>query len=209
MKKHIHSILKVVFIGIQKVPNKIYSEILLKGFRTVGENTKLLGEGSIYENQENISLGKNVFLGRHIEMYARNSSISIQDGTQIMNATIFLANGGDIEIGKSVYVNHNCEVIAKNESVTIGDETIIGMNTLITTAQHGFASKKISIGRQKESYKPVSIGEHVWIGANVTILMGVSIGKGAIVAAGAVVTKDVAPYVIVGGVPAKFIKKRT
>lgn len=56
--------------------------------------------------------------------------------------------------------------------------------------------------------KPIEIGNDVWIGANVIILPGVTIGDGAVLAAGAVVTKDVEPYTIVGGVPAKIIKKR-
>lgn len=57
------------------------------------------------------------------------------------------------------------------------------------------------------TFKPIRIEDKVWFGANVTICPGVTIGEGAIVAAGAVVTKDVAPRTIVGGVPAKFIKK--
>lgn len=59
-----------------------------------------------------------------------------------------------------------------------------------------------------QEYKPVAIGNDVWIGANVVIMDGVTIGNGAIVAAGAIVNKDVLPYSIVGGVPAVLIKKR-
>ena len=57
------------------------------------------------------------------------------------------------------------------------------------------------------SYAPIHIGKNVWIGANATVLAGVTIGDGAVVAAGAVVTKNVEPKTIVGGVPAKVIKK--
>ena len=55
-------------------------------------------------------------------------------------------------------------------------------------------------------FKPIRIGNKVWIGANATILQGVTIGEGAIVAAGAVVTRDVEPRTVVGGIPARFIK---
>ena len=56
--------------------------------------------------------------------------------------------------------------------------------------------------------QPVVIEEEVWCGANVTILKGVTIGRGSVVAAGAVVTKSCPPYSIIGGVPAKVLRKR-
>lgn len=59
-----------------------------------------------------------------------------------------------------------------------------------------------------EEYSPIAIGNDVWIGARAIVLDGVTIGDGAIVAAGAVVTKDVPPYAIVGGVPARIIRYR-
>lgn len=59
-----------------------------------------------------------------------------------------------------------------------------------------------------EDYLPITIGNDVWIGARVTIMDGINIGNGAVIAAGAVVTKDVPPYAIVGGVPARIIRYR-
>ncbi len=62
---------------------------------------------------------------------------------------------------------------------------------------------------RKNHYAPIKIGAHVWIGSNATILSGVSIGEWSVVAAGAVVTKDVPPMTVVGGVPARIIKRIT
>ena len=90
--------------------------------------------------------------------------------------------------------------------MTIGDYVMIGPNTMISTVNHPISP----MGRRKHLGigKPVVIGNDVWIGSYVRIMEGVTIGDGAVVAACALVTKDVPPYAVVGGVPAKVIKYR-
>ena len=89
------------------------------------------------------------------------------------------------------------------KNIHIGDDVLIGHNVCLLTLNHDFEIEK----RAELHPSPVHIKDKAWIGSNTTILPGVTIGEGAIVAAGAVVTKDVMAKTIVGGVPAKLIKK--
>ena len=89
------------------------------------------------------------------------------------------------------------------KNITIGDGALIGHNVVLATINHDLTPGK---GRVNH-YKPITLGKNVWIGSNSTILQGVTIGDWAVIAAGSVVTKDVEPYTIVGGAPARFIKK--
>lgn len=90
----------------------------------------------------------------------------------------------------------------------IGNYVRIAAHTVIVATQHIFERIDIPICHQGVEGKGITIEDDVWIGANCTVLGGVTIGKGTIVAAGAVVTKDVEPYSIVAGVPAKVIGSR-
>lgn len=87
--------------------------------------------------------------------------------------------------------------------ITIGNNVSIAGEVRIYTMEHDIDSPDFA-----EVGAPVVIEDYAVIGTRVTILPGVTIGKGAVVASGAVVTKDVAPYTVVGGVPAMFIKNR-
>ena len=110
--------------------------------------------------------------------------------------------GKNITIGKNVFINSGCR-FQDQGGITIGEGTLIGHNAVLATLNHDFAPDK----RSSMHPAPIVIGKNVWLGANVTIVPGVTIGDGSIIAAGAVVTKDVPPNVVVGGVPAKILKK--
>ena len=110
--------------------------------------------------------------------------------------------GKNIRLGKGVFINAGCQ-FQDQGGITIGDDTLIGPKTDIATLNHDMQPDK----RANMHPTPVQIGSRVWIGASCTILPGVTIGDGAVVAAGAVVTKDVASNTVVGGVPARFIKR--
>ena len=111
-------------------------------------------------------------------------------------------NGKNITLGKRVFINSGCH-FQDQGGITIGNDVLIGHNVVLATLNHGMTPDK----RKDLHPAPINIEDNVWIGANATVLSGVSIGENAIVAAGAVVTKDVPSGVIVGGVPAKVIKR--
>lgn len=92
--------------------------------------------------------------------------------------------------------------------VEIGERTLIGYRSQILSANHVIPPNRGKIFEAGHAPAKIIIGNDVWIGANCIITAGVKIGEGAVVAAGSVVTKDVLPFTIVGGVPAKIIKER-
>lgn len=110
--------------------------------------------------------------------------------------------GKNMTIGKNIFINAGCR-FQDQGGITIHDGTLIGHNVVIATLNHEFQPER----RGSMTAAAVQIGKNVWIGSNAVILPGVTIGDGAIVGAGAVVTKDVPENTIVGGVPAKPIRK--
>lgn len=115
----------------------------------------------------------------------------------------------DVKIGKYSYINGNSVIF----SGSVGRYCSIGYNVQIGPPEHpkhNFSTHPIfyCIGGYSEIISPPIIESDVWIGSNVVILQGVKIGVGAIIAAGAIVTKDVPPYAIVAGIPARIIKFR-
>lgn len=118
---------------------------------------------------------------------------------------VYLSNAKHTKIGKNCRINENVFI----QQAIIEDEVLIAPNVAILSVSHKHERTDISIVNQGDTKpNPPSIKKGAWLGRNVVVLPGVIIGEGAIVAAGAVVNKNVDAYTIVGGVPAKFIKKR-
>lgn len=117
----------------------------------------------------------------------------------------FLASGKDIEIGNNSGVGIDCRITGP---LSIGDDVMMAPGVSIVTQNHEISDTEIPMRLQTAEKKKVTICDDVWIGTNAIILPGITVGKGSVVAGGAVVTKDVPPYTIVGGNPARIIRKR-
>ena len=110
-------------------------------------------------------------------------------------------------IGNNVGISQNCFIQVRG-NVNIGNNVIMGPNVSIFSENHNFTNPDLPVNIQGESRKGVIIEDGVWIGTRSVILDGVKIGENSIIAAGSVVVKDVPPFSIVGGVPAKVLKSR-
>lgn len=174
---------------------------------------------SIDCNTSKVRLGSvSQFLGGQYMHISDGTSFG--DGVYLTAWDKFLCIKEDKEVEQQftpcLTIGKNCHFGAHNHitcinNITIGDNLLTGKWITITDNSHGTTNVETlhvdPIKRPLYSKGPVVIGNNVWIGDKATILPGVTIGDGAVIAANAVVTKDVEPYTVVGGNPARVIKK--
>lgn len=113
----------------------------------------------------------------------------------------------NIDIGNNVFIGRGV-IIDANSSVKIGNDTFVAPYCFISDTNHKYADSTTPIRLQGCHYKPVEIGEDVWLGAHVIVLAGVTIGRGCVVGANSVVTRDLPPDVVAAGAPARVIRSR-
>lgn len=113
-----------------------------------------------------------------------------------------------ITVGYGVQINYNALIDASSGSITIGNNVLIGPNCVLRAANHVFTDTTKPIKAQGYSGGPITIGDDCWLGSNVVVLKNVTIGKGSIIGAGAVVNRDIPPFSIAVGVPARVVGSR-
>ena len=128
-----------------------------------------------------------------------------RDKNNYFENNIYIGDATKVIIGQHCHINENCFL----QGVTIGDYVLIAPNVSILNSGHEYSDKAVPIIEQGDTNeKNPIIEDNVWIGRNVVIMPNTRVQEGSVVGAGAVVTKDVKPFTVVGGVPAKFIKER-
>ena len=146
-------------------------------------------------------------------------SVTIGDHSSIEASLVLEKAGAHIRIGSRTHVGGGT-ILGAAQSIEIGDDVLVAFNVLITDHNsHSlcFAERRNDVvewlAQRKDwtnvAMAPVRIADKAWIGARAIVLKGVTVGEGAIIAAGSVVTKDVPPWTIFAGNPARIVRELT
>jgi maltose O-acetyltransferase len=133
------------------------------------------------------------------------AGIAVAPSAMIVSSACF-STSGRISIGERSYIGEEVLIVSGEAPIVIGNDVDIAPRVIIVAGAHEIDMQgPRSAGRTHS--KPITVHDGVWIGAGSTVLGGVAIGNKAVVAAGSVVTRDVPPYCLVAGVPAKITRK--
>ncbi len=191
---------------------------LIRGFRLLlfFKNPKgaLIGRNVRFFNLPKITFGKFLKLGSNVYISALSKSgvtfgnnVGIGDFSRVIVSTSLNDIGNSIKIGNNVGIGEFA-YLGGAGGLEIGNDCIVGQYLSCHPENHNYEDVDIEIRHQGVNRKGIKIGNNCWIGSKVTILDGVEIGDGCIIAAGAVVNKSFPSNSIIGGLPAKLLKKR-
>ena len=193
----------VIGVGVRAV---LYRAILqMDGMAAIENRVRL-------RFADHIRLGRNVYLDQGVYLHACPAGIVIGENSFVMHgAVLHVYNFRDlphafIHIGRDGLIGE-LNVLRGQGGITIGDRVYTAPLVQMLAVNHVYADPTRPMIEQGITAEGIVVEDDVWIGAGVIIADGVTVGKGAVVAAGAVVTRDVPAHTVVGGVPARVLKR--
>jgi len=157
-------------------------------------------------------IGPQCFIDDYVTIYAHpdGGSIRLGRGVHLYRGTIIeVGAGGSVTIGDDTHIQSSCNIKGFLGSTHIGRNVQIAPHCVLSPYEHGFDDVESPIRAQPITTSgDIVLEDDAWLGASVMVLDGVTIGKGAVIGAGAVVTKDIPPYSVAVGVPARVVRQR-
>ncbi|MCV6585607.1 MAG: hypothetical protein OIF47_08735 [Marinibacterium sp.] len=178
-------------------------------FNSCGKGVAL-SRGVTLRCPNRLSLGDGTLVdeGVFFDIKSRDATVELGARNQIMHGAHFETGyAGSIRLGDDCFVGAYA-ILNGQGGLEIGKNTLIAGHCHIVAGNHAFSDPDVPINQQGFDSKGIVIEDDVWLGAGVKVLDGVRIGRGSVISAGTVVTRDVEPLSIMGGVPAKLIRKR-
>lgn len=180
-------------VRLHNLRNTFYSAWLCRSTRQGWKNIRFGYPQSTLHGVKYISIGEGVEIGAGSTIAAYDNFLGVS-----FHPSIVIEEGARLGEGTN---------ISSINSVKIGRNVLFGRRVTVNDNNHGDTAmatlRQPPMSRQLHSKGAIVIGDNVWVGDKATILSGVTIGEGAVVGANSVVTRDVAPYTIVGGIPAR------
>lgn len=139
---------------------------------------------------------------------AEYGSVRIGEKCTLHRYSMIVANGGPISIGAGCSLNPYAILYSGKAGLSIGENVRIAAHVVVIPENHVYSKPDVPIRFQGMSSLGVSIGSDVWIGTGAKILDGVNVGDGCVIGANAVVTRDLPPYSVAVGIPARVVKSR-
>ncbi|HFD39807.1 MAG TPA: acyltransferase [Anaerolineae bacterium] len=174
-----------------------------------------VGRGCLIEPGVRLLVPRRIFLGNRVmvgedcflDANTPQGRIELQDDVWLSRGSYIVAGQAEVVIEPSAYIGHR-SLLYGHAGIRIGRDALLANDVQLICGNHTFARRDIPIRAQPPEGAPIVIGDDVWLGASVIVLGGVTVGRGAVVAAGAVVTRDLPPYSIARGVPARVVGMR-
>lgn len=207
--------LKVMSRNPINLSMKILRGFFCKLFLRKSNGLVLIGKGVKIRQMRMVSVGRNFKAEDFCEIQGLSDhGVSFGDNVTVGRMAMIRPSGYySVDVGHGLSVGNNSAIgaysyIGASGRISIGSNVMLGPRVTMSSENHVFQDRTKTIKEQGVTRRGIIIEDDCWIGSGVTLIDGITVGTGSVVAAGAVVTKDVPPFTVVGGIPAKVIKER-